>query len=403
MNIRSITLFVHPGWPPQPAVWQRAGRFMATARRTFEAAGFAVQTTRLATVPFPRFPASLTEVAQELERLATDHGFDYLALGPAQPDRLADYAAIPQMLAETQNAFVSGVLADERGVHLAAVRACAEVIHAVAPLEPNGFANLRFAALAGVPACAPFFPAAYAPPDFAVGERCFALALEAADLAVTAFEGASSVTEARARLVRAIETATQHLAALAEDLAQRLEVPFSGVDCSLAPFPEVTRSLGAAIERLGVPRVGWHGSLAAAAVLAEAIDRADFPRTGFSGLMLPVLEDAILAARAAEGTLSVKDMLLYSAVCGTGLDTLPLPGETSVDALYALLLDLAALSRRLRKPLTARLMPMPGLQAGDSITFDFPYFAGSRVLALEAAPLQAPLAGEEVFDLQPRP
>jgi len=189
---------------------------------------------------------------------------------------------------------------------------------------------------------------------------------------------------------------------VADDLSQRLGVPFGGLDCSLAPFPEEARSLGAAMERLGVPRVGLHGSLTAAAILAEAIDRADFPRTGFSGLMLPVLEDATLAARAAEGTLTVKDVLLYSAVCGTGLDTLPLPGDTPVESLYAVLLDLAALSRRLRKPLTARLMPMPGRQAGDPITFDFPYFANSRVLRLEAAPLASPLVGEETFDLFPR-
>jgi uncharacterized protein (UPF0210 family) len=42
-----------------------------------------------------------------------------------------------------------------------------------------------------------------------------------------------------------------------------------------------------------------------------------------------VLEDAILAQRAAEGTLTIKDLLLYSAVCGTGLDTVPLPGAAT--------------------------------------------------------------------------
>jgi uncharacterized protein (UPF0210 family) len=104
-----------------------------------------------------------------------------------------------------------------------------------------------------------------------------------------------------------------------------------GIDFSLAPFPAETISLGAAFERLGVPKVGLHGSLAAAAILTEAIDRARFRRAGFSGLLLPVLEDATLAARAGEGTLTVKDLLLYSAVCGTGLDTVPLPGNTSAE------------------------------------------------------------------------
>ena len=67
-------------------------------------------------------------------------------------------------------------------------------------------------------------------------------------------------------------------------------------------------SLGGAVERMGVSKTGLHGSLAAASILTEAVDRADFPHTGFSGFMQPVLEDSTLAKRAAEGTLTVKDV-----------------------------------------------------------------------------------------------
>jgi len=74
-------------------------------------------------------------------------------------------------------------------------------------------------------------------------------------------------------------------------------------------------------------------------------------------------------------------------VCGTGLDTVPLPGDTSPEQLYAILLDLAALAHRLDKPLTARLMPLPGKSAGDPTDFDFAYFANSRVMELQAKPL----------------
>ena len=153
---------------------------------------------------------------------------------------------------------------------------------------------------------------------------------------------------------------------------------------------------------MGVPAVGLHGSLAAAAILTESIERARFPRAGFSGLFLPVLEDAILARRAAEETLTVKDLLLYSAVCGTGLDTVPLPGDVTRDQLTALLLDLSALALRLDKPLTARLMPVPGKKAGDVTNFDFGFFANSRVMALDALPLESPLSGSETFSLQSR-
>jgi uncharacterized protein (UPF0210 family) len=118
--------------------------------------------------------------------------------------------------------------------------------------------------------------------------------------------------------------------------------------------------------------------------------------------MLPVLEDATLANRAADGTLTVKDLLLYSAVCGTGLDTLPLPGDATPQQIQALLLDLATLSVRLDKPLTGRLLPIPGKQAGDPTDFEFEYFSNSRVMRLEAEDLEGPLGGADSFRLKPR-
>ena len=217
-------------------------------------------------------------------------------------------------------------------------------------------------------------------------------------MAVDAFSQAKTLEIGRRTLIVQIEKHGKQLS----KVAQSLDCKFGGVDFSLGPFPAEAQSLGTAFERMGVPRVGLHGSLAAAAILTEAIDRANFPRTGFSGLMMPVLEDATLAKRAADGTLSVKDVLLYSAVCGTGLDTIPLPGDTTVDQIVPLLLDLSALALRLDKPLTARLMPVPGKKAGDPTNFDFRFFANSKVMALDAMPLNSSLAGNETFSIQSR-
>jgi hypothetical protein len=177
---------------------------------------------------------------------------------------------------------------------------------------------------------------------------------------------------------------------------------FKGLDFTLAPFPQENASIGRALESLGVPAFGLPGSLFASAFLTDTLDRARFTRTGFNGLMLPVLEDSGLAQRAAENSLSVTDLLLCSAVCGTGLDVIPLPGDTNADQLYPLLLDLAALALRLNKPLTARLLPIPGKKAGDPTEFDFPYFANSRVLPLRSEKVSGALAGAEDVPLAPR-
>jgi len=401
MKIRSITYFFNPGWPLDENKFQAGGNFLSEAKSAFEAAGYEVQTTRLATIPFPYLLDDNLEetpkLAKAVEGLMQSIGVEYASLGPALPNLPTSYKFIPEAIARTENVFFSGVMADSpNGISLEAVRACAEVIVGCAPLTPDGFANLRFSALANVSPGSPFFPAAYHQGDRPV----FAIATEAADLAVEAFKHSKSLNEGRDALVAVLEKHGNALVSAAEKLSYQFETDFGGIDFSLAPFPTDDQSLGGAVERIGVPKTGLHGSLAAASILTEAVDRANFPHTGFSGFMQPVLEDSVLAKRAAEGTLTIKDLLLYSAVCGTGLDTVPLPGDVTVDQIAALLLDLSALALRLDKPLTARLMPIPGKKAGDPTGFDFAFFANSKVMALEAEKLVGVFSGNEIFRLQ---
>jgi len=47
-------------------------------------------------------------------------------------------------------------------------------------------------------------------------------------------------------------------------------------------------------------------------------------------------------------------------------------------------------------------MPIPGKQAGDPTNFDFGFFANSRVMHLDAEPLDGPLGGRETFPLRSR-
>lgn len=404
MKIRSITYFCNPGWPLDEKKLRVAADFLADARNAFEAADYEVQSTRLATIPFPLLLGDkkiheTPQLTEKLSHIIQQAGIGYAALGPALPNVPASYAVLPEAIAASNDIFFSGIIADARNrIFLSAVQACARVIVECAGLQPNGFANLRFAALANVSPGTPFFPASY----HEGVNPAFAIATEAADLAVQAFKSAHTLESGQQALVSAVEAHAHRLNPVADLLKYKYGVRFGGFDFSLAPFPETARSLGAAFEALGVAQVGWHGSLAAAAILTEAIERADFPHTGFCGLFLPVLEDAVLADRAAAGSLTVKDLLMYSAVCDTGLDTIPLPGDVTAEQLEPVLLDLAALAVRLDKPLTARLMPIPGRQAGDPTEFDFPFFANSRVMALDSQPLRSAFKGTETFHLAAR-
>ncbi len=404
MRIRSITYFCNPGYPLDQKKLTSAATFLKEARSAYEAEGYEVQTTRLATIPFPRLLGKeklfeLPRLAETLSNVLQDMGIDYASLGAALPEMPASYPVIPPAIAGSRNIFFSGIMADAKGgISLPAVHACAEVILQCASIDERGFANLNFAALANVPAGIPFFPAAYHEGD----EPAFSLAMEAADAAVQAFDIARTLEDGRRVLADLLEANAHTLVRVADFLKFKYLLHFGGIDFSLAPYPADDHSLGTAMERLGVKRAGLHGSLAAAAILTEAIGRVDFPRAGFCGFMPPVLEDSTLARRAAEGSLDIKDLLLYSAVCGTGLDTIPLAGDVSAGQISALLLDICALALRLDKPLTARLMPIPGKQAGDPTDFDFSYFANSRVMNLEAEELGNALAGDETFKLNAR-
>lgn len=382
MKIRSVTCFANAGdRTTQADTVQRAGQMVHDSQSALQTAGFSVQTTRLATQPLSRLPADPLETATELWAQCTQAGFEYLSLGPILADGsdadLSRLDAIPDLIRATDAVF-AGVLVGRKGqgIHLEAIRRTARAIREIAHTTDLGFGNLRLAMLANVAAHAPFFPAAY----HDGGPPAVALATESADLALDAFCQASSLDEARRRLVSAVEAAAGQIADLVYPLAERYGYRFAGIDFSLAPFPEEARSIGAAVERLGVERFGAPGTLFAASFVTGCLRQAEYPACGFNGLMLPVLEDSTLAARSREGLFTVNDLLLYSAVCGTGLDTVPLPGDVSEEELAGILLDVATLALRLDKPLTARLMPIPGARPGDVTGFDFAYFANGCVL-----------------------
>src|ERR1700680_1428206 len=152
----------------------------------------------------------------------------------------------------------------------------------------------------------------------------------------------------------------------------------------LSPAPLGSTSIGAAIEALTKLPLGASGTLTVAAEITAVLKTIPIKHAGYSGLMLPVLEDERLAQRWSEGRISLDALLGYSAVCGTGLDVVPLPGEISETQLARIIGDVATLSEKGDKPLSARLLPFSGKKAGERTDFASPYLENATIQPLSS-------------------
>jgi len=295
------------------------------ARTVFESRDYEVQTIRISTQPFPEYTKGLTTE----QALAFFKNYDALAaqqkfaasIGPAMlnaedPESQADL--LVEVLKNTKSINASLVVADENGVRWPAVGAAARAMQKLAATE-HSQGNFKFAAIAFVPPLTPFFPGSY---HTGFGHQ-FAIALESANTVAAAFQGAPDLANRAPTTNRSFGHRSAHIQDLAGRVDQDTGWTYMGIDLSPAPLKNV--SIGAALEALTRKPVGAPGTITGAATITAAIRDIQVKQTGYNGLMLPVLEDARLAQRWSEGRLSLDSLLSYSAVCGTGLDTIPLP------------------------------------------------------------------------------
>jgi uncharacterized protein len=371
-RIRTITAFVRIEPAQSRSQIEQTVDMLRQAKAAFEKRGYEVQTTRITTQPFTRYVGirSTTEALdlfKNLDNLSKKDSF-LLNIGPLTPTDLADATKLElldQALATTKvNA--SLVVADDGGVRWSAVRAAAGVIKYLEDHSPNGANNFDFAAVAMVPPHTPFFPASHhdgAGHEFSIGWEAGAFV---SDVVVGA-NGDMQV--AKELLAHEFEREARAVDTIATQVESESGWKYMGLDPTPAPITD--SSIAAAVETLSRAKFGAMGTLSAAAVITEAVHSISVKRVGFSGLMLPVLEDPVLAERWSEGTFDLDSLLAYSAVCGTGLDTIPLPGDVSEQQLERIIGDMASLAFKWHKPLTARLIPAPGKKAGDRTDFNF--------------------------------
>jgi len=383
-KVRAIAVFVrieHSRW--EHVLAQTLEKLRA-ARAIVESRGYEVESIRISTQPFPEWlrdvpRAQALATLRRMDDLAVATPFE-LSIGPAMRND-GDDSAMAQLLAdalETARLLQANLLiAAGNAAHPRAMRAAAETVLHAAARSPRSQGPFNFTALACVPQNSPFFPGSW---HDGPGNE-FAIGVESAGVVEEVLrETRGDAQRARQELVAALAVHARAMSDAARDIERPTGWRYLGFDPTPAPLHEV--SIGAAIEAFTGQRFGTPGTLAACALVTSAVQAVPARHVGYCGLMLPVLEDARLAQRWSEGLLTLDALLSYSAVCATGLDTVPLPGDVTAEQLVRIYEDVAALALRWKKPLAARLMPVAGKHPGDMTDFSDPFLTNARLQPL---------------------
>jgi uncharacterized protein len=326
-KVRAITAFVRLEQASYGTQIAATLVVLRDAKRQFEQQGYEVETLRIVTQPLAQLIQGLSDqqaltFLQALDDLSVKEGF-LPNVGPAML-RDSDDPRTMQLLARAlsilPNIEGSALIAGDDGIHWQVIAATAHLVGDVAGHSPHSQGTLNFTATAMLAPYGPFYPGAW---HDGPGQR-LAIGFEAANVVQEVFahthgDFASAVRELTGQL-------TIH-AKLAERIGSKVAAThgwtFVGVDPTPAPLGDV--SIGAAMESYTGAKFGSSGTMTAALVITTAVKAVPVKQIGYSGLMLPVMEDKLLARRWSEGTYDIDALLAYSAVCGTGLDTVPLP------------------------------------------------------------------------------
>jgi uncharacterized protein len=374
-NVRAITAFVRIDPSNYEKQVDEALKVLNAAKAEFKKRGYETQTVRIVTQPF----AELVNGLSEKDALAFLKKFDDLSqkkgfapnVGPAMlrdSDDPASMQLLAKALAENPNINSSAIIASEDGIHWNAIHASARLVRYLTDHTPRSQGNFQFTATAMLQPYGPFYPGAY---HTGAGKQ-FSLGFEGANVVQQVFgDKKGDFDGAVAELTKQLTIHSRVGEEVGNAVAASSSWTFAGVDPTPAPLGDA--SIGDAIERFTGAKFGSNGTMTAALAITTAVKAVKVKQVGFSGLMLPVMEDKLLAQRWAENTYEIDSVLAYSAVCGTGLDTVPLPGDVSEERLVRIFGDVAALAWKWKKPLSARLQPVKGKKAGDRTEFDSQY------------------------------
>lgn len=370
-----------------------AGSLVATCDAISAEYAIPVVNKRIAVTPIAHVGAGFdadgfVEIARALDEAATAIGVDFLggfsadvANGVTIGDR-ALIDAIPQALTCTKKVCASvNVGATRYGINMDAIVLLGQTVKELAErsADSGGFAAAKFVVFTNQPGDNPFMAGAI----HGLGQHEVVINV--------GVSGPGVIARALERKIAQVGSENLGLHDLAEEIkrtafrvtrsgeligrqvAQALNVPFGVVDLSLAPTPNVGDSVGEIMQILGVDAIGAPGSTAIIALLNDAVKKggtfASQSVGGLSGAFIPVCEDQALANAVRDESLVLEKLEAMTSVCSVGLDMIAIPGSVDAATISAIIADEMAIGMINGKTTAVRLIPVPGKEAGEFVSF----------------------------------
>jgi uncharacterized protein len=402
-RIRTITTFI--SLDKDRYSWEKeilkASLFCSELAREFEDNNYIVQSIRIVTNAFGEYLNT-----ESLESAKNDLSFISKILDSAETSGLRVRFAIGEAVTEHEISLVPELICefgdlcnvcvntgiDKNGIlDQKLIEHSAKAVTQISKITQRGEGNFNFTVNFNCKPLIPYFPASYFKSSL---ENCFVIGLETPDLLVDVLKSYNSESRFKAQAHRdrlhgyykvmneALQYHIDSISEIIESSKRSKEYKFEGFDSSAAPSKSCS-SMVEIYEQMGVDYFGSAGTVEASALLTrvfKSIENVDL--VGFSGLMLALTEDRGLAKGSIESHFDIRSLLTYSAVCGIGLDTVPIPGNTPVEKIADLMRDTGTMAFRLNKPLTVRVFPVPGLSAGDVTAFKSIDLCNCAVLAV---------------------
>jgi uncharacterized protein (UPF0210 family) len=330
--------------------------------------------------PLPRTKATVVQFTKALDAAAKKADIDFLGgFGAmvqkgmtAGDENLID--AIPEALSKTQR--ICGFLnlaSTQAGINMNAVVKIGRVLKDLARRSQNGIGCAKIAVFANVPEDNPFMAGAH----HGIGEPDYSLNIGISGPGVVrnvvAQNRECDLTQLSEVIKRTVFKITRAGELIGREIADLMNVDFGIVDISLAPTTKTGDSVAEIIEAMGVGQMGSHGTTAALALLIDAVKKGGAMASGnvggLSGTFIPVSEDEGMIRAVKAGTLGLDKLEALTSVCSVGLDMFAVPGDTPAEVISSIVADELAIGVVNNKTTSVRVIPAPGMKAGDILHF----------------------------------